>query len=83
MSFMLKKKRYKFEVDLCLVELSEVSHSKGTFFAKIRQMDGGSFTDFSRRWNIGKLFGHFLKTNSNLAPADSTSLTADFAFLFS
>jgi hypothetical protein len=50
MSFIvLKKKRYKFQVDLCLEELSEVSYSRGVMFAKIRQLDGGSFTDVSKR----------------------------------
>ncbi len=46
---MLKKKRYKFQVDLCLDELSEVSYSKGILFAKIRQLDGGNFIDVSKR----------------------------------
>ncbi len=50
MSFIvLKKKRYKFQVDLCLEELSEVSYSRGVMFAKIRQLDGGSFSDVSQR----------------------------------
>ena len=45
----LKKKRYRFNVDLCLEELSEVSYAKGVLFAKIRQIDGGSYTDLSKR----------------------------------
>ena len=49
MAFMLKKKRYKFQVDLCLDELTEVSYTKGILFAKIRQLDGGHFTDMSKR----------------------------------
>lgn len=49
MAFMLKKKRYKFQTDLCLEELSEVSYSKGIIFAKVRQLDGGSFIDMSKR----------------------------------
>ena len=50
MSFIvLKKKRYKFQVDLCLEELSEVSYSRGIMFAKVRQLDGGSFADVSKR----------------------------------
>ncbi len=47
--FALKKKRYRFNVDLCLEELSEVSYAKGVLFAKIRQVNGGSFTDVSKR----------------------------------
>ena len=46
---MMKKKRYKFQVDLDLDELTEVSYSKAILFAKVRQLDGGSFTDVSRR----------------------------------
>ena len=50
MSFIvLKKKRYKFQVDLCLEELSEVSYSRGVMFAKVRQLDGGTFADVSKR----------------------------------
>ena len=54
---MMKKKRYKFQVDLCLDELTEVSYSKAILFAKIRQLDGGSFTDVSRRYVNKSLSG--------------------------
>jgi hypothetical protein len=50
MAFMMKKKRYKFQADLCLDELTEVTYSKAILFAKVRQLDGGSFTDVSRRY---------------------------------
>ena len=49
MAFMMKKKRYKFQVDLCLDELAEVSYSKAILFVKVRQLDGGNFTDVSER----------------------------------
>lgn len=52
MAFMMKKKRYKFQADLCLDELTEVSYSKAILFAKVRQLDGGSFTDMSRRMEV-------------------------------
>ncbi|XP_040575754.1 EEIG family member 2 isoform X2 [Lepeophtheirus salmonis] len=52
MTFMIKKKRYKFVVELVLDELTEVSYSKGIMFAKIRQLDGGSFTDVSKRVEV-------------------------------
>lgn len=48
----MKKKRYKFQADLCLDELTEVSYSKAILFAKVRQLDGGSFTDMSRRMEV-------------------------------
>ena len=50
MAFMMKKKRYKFQVDLCLDEMVEVAYSKAILFAKIRQLDGGNFTDVSKRY---------------------------------
>lgn len=52
MAFMIKKKRYKFQVDLCLDELSEVSYSKAILFAKVRQLEGGSFCDVSKRMEV-------------------------------
>ena len=60
MAFMMKKKRYKFQADLCLDELTEVSYSKAILFAKVRQLDGGSFTDMSRRYEV--LFNVFQKS---------------------
>ena len=52
MAFIIKKKRYKFSVDLTLNELTEVSFGKAIFFAKIRQLDGGSFEQSSRREEV-------------------------------
>lgn len=49
---MMKKKRYKFQVDLCLDELGEVVYSKAILFAKIRQLHGGNFTDVSKRMEV-------------------------------
>ena len=49
MAFIIKKKRYKFAVDLTLNELTEVSFGKAILFAKLRQLDGGSFSDCSKR----------------------------------
>jgi len=52
MAFMMKKKRYKFQVDINELELSEVSYSKAILFAKVRQLDGGSFCDVSKREEV-------------------------------
>lgn len=49
MSFMLKKKKYKFKVDLTLQELSDVTFVNGIIFAKIRLIDGGTFTELSQK----------------------------------
>ena len=44
-----RKKRFKFEVELTLDELTEVAISKATLLAKVRQLDGGSFTGVSEK----------------------------------
>lgn len=49
MSFMLKKKKYKFKVDLVLQEISAVSFANGILFAKIRLTEGGTFTEMSQK----------------------------------
>lgn len=49
MAFMTKKKRYKFEVQTCLEELTEVPFVSAVLFAKIRLLDGGNFTEHSTR----------------------------------
>jgi len=53
MSFIIiKKKRYKFQVELTLNELTEVSFGKATMLAKIRQLDGGNFSNYSNRMEV-------------------------------
>lgn len=52
MAFIIKKKRYKFQVDLTLNELTEVSFGKAVLFAKVRQLDGGSFQKTSDREEV-------------------------------
>jgi len=52
MAFIIKKKRYKFQVELVLNELTEVSFGKATLFAKVRQLDGGGFSDHSKRMEV-------------------------------
>ena len=49
MAFMMKKKKYKFSVDLNLEELVEVPFLNAVLFAKIRLLDGGSFQEYSSR----------------------------------
>ena len=39
-------------MDLALEELSEVVYSKAILFAKIRQLDGGNFSDVSKRMEV-------------------------------
>jgi len=47
-----RKKRFKFEVELTLDELTEVAISKATLLAKVRQLDGGSFTSVSEKTEV-------------------------------
>jgi hypothetical protein len=52
MALMMRRKRYKFQVDLTINELTEVTFGKAILFAKIRQLDGGGFSDFSKRVEV-------------------------------
>lgn len=52
MSFMSKKKKFKFHVHLELDELASVPFVTGVLFCKVRLHDGGSYTDFSPREEV-------------------------------
>ncbi|KAL8606416.1 hypothetical protein ACOMHN_060321 [Nucella lapillus] len=52
MSFMSKKKKYKFKVHLELEQLDSVPFVTGILFCKVRLHDGGSYVDFSPREDI-------------------------------
>ncbi|XP_050320077.1 uncharacterized transmembrane protein DDB_G0289901 isoform X4 [Bactrocera neohumeralis] len=52
MAFMMKKKKYKFNVEVQLQELSEVALVNEVLFAKIRLLDGGSFQEYSSREEV-------------------------------
>jgi hypothetical protein len=49
MAFMMKKKKYKFTVELCLEEITAVTFLNGVLFAKVRLLDGGNFVETSSR----------------------------------
>lgn len=49
MSFMAKKKKFKFDVKFEVEELSYVPFVSGALFAKVRLLDGGSFTECTNR----------------------------------
>ncbi|XP_050507056.1 protein FAM102A isoform X4 [Diabrotica virgifera virgifera] len=51
-SFMTKKKKYKFQVEICLEELLEVPFVSAVLFAKLRLLDGGNFQDHSSRQEV-------------------------------
>ncbi|KZS21422.1 protein FAM102A isoform X2 [Daphnia magna] len=52
MAFMLKKKRYKFQVELFLEELNAVTFPSAVLFAKLRLLDGGNFCEISSREEV-------------------------------
>ncbi|XP_068628685.1 uncharacterized protein [Battus philenor] len=52
MAFMTKKKRYKFGVQCCLEELTEVPFVSAVLFAKVRLLDGGNFQNHSSREEV-------------------------------
>ncbi|XP_037913773.1 uncharacterized protein LOC119653244 isoform X2 [Hermetia illucens] len=62
MAFMMKKKKYKFKVEVQLEELVEVALVNEVLFAKIRLLDGGSFQDYSARKEVEN---HVVKWNQN------------------
>jgi len=49
----MKKKRFKFKVDVELEELSSVPIVNGVLFCKVRLTDGG-FSEESSRWDNRK-----------------------------
>lgn len=73
MSFLLKKKRFKFKVDFDLEELSSVPFVNGVLFCKVRLLDGGFSEESSRepvqancvRWS--KRFSFVCKISANTA----------------
>ena len=49
MTATMKKKKFKFQVNFELNELSSVPLFSGVLFAKVRQLDGGHFCEVSTR----------------------------------
>lgn len=60
MSFMSRRKKYKFHVCFDLEELSSVPFVSGILFAKIRLLDGGSYSELSERKEV---HNHCVKWN--------------------
>ncbi|RZF36217.1 hypothetical protein LSTR_LSTR008543 [Laodelphax striatellus] len=51
MAFMMKKKKYKFTVEICIEELTAVPFVNAVLFAKVRLLDG-NFSDTSSREEV-------------------------------
>lgn len=54
MAFLMKKKKFKFQVHFTLEELTAVPFVNGVLFCKIRLIDGGDFAILSSRY-VGHL----------------------------
>uniref|UniRef100_A0A1A9W0N6 C2 NT-type domain-containing protein n=1 Tax=Glossina brevipalpis TaxID=37001 RepID=A0A1A9W0N6_9MUSC len=52
MDFMMKKKKYRFNVEVQLQDLDNVALVNEVLFAKIRLLDGGSFQEYSSREEV-------------------------------
>ncbi|XP_037835331.1 protein FAM102A isoform X2 [Kryptolebias marmoratus] len=72
MSFLLKKKKFKFQVQFTLQELTAVPFVNGVLFCKIRLRDGGDFDTLSSREEVQqncvrwrKKFSFVCKMSSN------------------
>ncbi|XP_034233719.1 protein FAM102A isoform X6 [Thrips palmi] len=52
MAFMMKKKKYKFQVSVLLEELTAVPFVSAVLFAKVRLLDGGNFSETSSREEV-------------------------------
>ncbi|XP_008322707.1 early estrogen-induced gene 1 protein [Cynoglossus semilaevis] len=52
MSFLVKKKKFKFQVHFTLEELTAVPFVNGVLFCKIRLVDGGDFATLSSREEV-------------------------------
>uniref|UniRef100_A0ABM0LUA6 Protein FAM102A-like n=1 Tax=Saccoglossus kowalevskii TaxID=10224 RepID=A0ABM0LUA6_SACKO len=57
----MKKKRFKFQVNFSLEELSSVPFVNGIIFSKVRLLDGGGFSDISTREEVNN---HRVKWNT-------------------
>lgn len=72
MAFLIKKKKFKFQVHFTLEELAAVPFVNGVLFCKVRLVDGGDFTASSSREEVqqncvhwGKKFSFVCKMSAN------------------
>ncbi|KAM9322460.1 early estrogen-induced gene 1 protein-like isoform 2-T2 [Pholidichthys leucotaenia] len=72
MSFLMKKKKFKFQVHFTLEELTAVPFVNGVLFCKIRLVDGGDFASLSSREEVqqncvrwGKKYSFVCKMSAN------------------
>ncbi|XP_037080264.1 protein FAM102A-like [Pollicipes pollicipes] len=64
MNIMTKKKKYKFQVDLEVEELTSVSFVSAVLFCKVHLLDGGKFMDCSSREEVRD---HTVKWNAKMS----------------
>ncbi|XP_037083654.1 protein FAM102B-like [Pollicipes pollicipes] len=64
MNIMVKKKKYKFQVDLELAELTAVPFVNAVLFCKVHLLDGGKFEELSSREEVRD---HTVKWNARMS----------------
>ncbi|KAF0296501.1 Protein FAM102B [Amphibalanus amphitrite] len=64
MNIMSKKKKYKFQVDLEVEELTAVPFVSAVLFCKVHLLDGGKFMDHSTREEV---HDHMVKWNARMS----------------
>ncbi|XP_045923160.1 protein FAM102A [Micropterus dolomieu] len=75
MSFMMKKKKFKFQVHFTLEELTAVPFVNGVLFCKIRLIDGGDFAILSSREEVQQNCVRWRKKFSFVCKMSANSIT--------
>ncbi|KRZ22851.1 Uncharacterized protein T4B_6896 [Trichinella pseudospiralis] len=76
MNFVHRKKRFKFQVDLLLADMTNVPFVNATMYCKIRLVEGGNFCEHSSRAEVenhhiywGEVFRFTCRPSSNIQTA--------------
>ncbi|KAM3599600.1 uncharacterized protein V6R79_008332 [Siganus canaliculatus] len=75
MSFLMKKKKFKFQVHFTLEELTAVPFVNGVLFCKIRLIDGGDFAVTSSREEVQQNCVRWLKKFSFVCKMSANPVT--------
>uniref|UniRef100_A0A668B051 Estrogen-induced osteoclastogenesis regulator 1b n=1 Tax=Myripristis murdjan TaxID=586833 RepID=A0A668B051_9TELE len=75
MAFLMKKKKFKFQIHFTLEELTAVPFVNGVLFCKIRLMDGGDFAILSSREEVQQNCVRWRKKFSFVCKMSASSIT--------
>ncbi|XP_072310213.1 early estrogen-induced gene 1 protein [Eucyclogobius newberryi] len=75
MSFLMKKKKFKFQVHFTLEELTAVPFVNGLLFCKIRLIDGGDFAILSSREEVQQNCVRWCKKYSFICKMSANAIT--------